>query len=111
LKPEHIEVLHDIVTERAQASLQEIADEMHHRCGLRMCAAVIRRALRVQGIVRLSRYDGRSRRGSRVPNVTAVHRREDISPYSTNLTAAEWALDTDLSERVPWQRGELVYYH
>jgi hypothetical protein len=52
-KPEHIAVLHDIVTERAQASLQEIADELHHRCGLEVCAATIRRALRAQGIVRL----------------------------------------------------------
>lgn len=56
LKPEHIAVLHDIVAERAQASLQEIADELHHRCGLRVCDATIRRALRAlraQGIVRL----------------------------------------------------------
>ncbi len=37
LKPEHIAVLHDIVKERAQASLQEIADELHHRCGMRVC--------------------------------------------------------------------------
>jgi len=49
LKPEHIAVLHDIVTERVQVSLQEIADELHHRCGLRVCAATIRRALRAQG--------------------------------------------------------------
>lgn len=53
LKPEHIAALHDIVTERAQASLQEIADALHKRCGLRVCAATIRRALRAQGIVRL----------------------------------------------------------
>lgn len=31
-KPKQIVGLHDIVTERAQASLQEIADELH-RCG------------------------------------------------------------------------------
>ena len=53
LKPEHIVILHDIVTEHAQASLQEIADELHRRCGLRVCDATIRRALRAQGIVRL----------------------------------------------------------
>ena len=53
LKPEHIAVLHDIVTERAQASLQEIANEVHRRCGLRVCDSTIRRALRPQGIVRL----------------------------------------------------------
>jgi len=53
LKPEHIVALHDIVTERAQASLQEIADELHRRCEVRVCAATIQRALRAQGVVRL----------------------------------------------------------
>ena len=53
LKPEHIAVLHEIVQERAQASLQEIADELHHRCALRVCTATIRRALRALGVVRL----------------------------------------------------------
>ena len=52
LKAEHIAALHDIVTERAQASLQEIADELHRRCGIRVCTATIRGALRAQGIVR-----------------------------------------------------------
>ena len=33
LKPEHIAVLHDIVTERAQASLKEIADELYRPVG------------------------------------------------------------------------------
>lgn len=46
LKPEHIAVLHYIVTERAQASLQEIADELRHCCGLGMCEPTIHRALR-----------------------------------------------------------------
>jgi hypothetical protein len=31
LKPEHIAILRDIVTQRAQASWQEIADELHRR--------------------------------------------------------------------------------
>ena len=53
LKPEHIAVLHEIVAERAQASLQEIADELHHRCGLRVCAVTIGSALRALGVVRL----------------------------------------------------------
>jgi len=113
LKPEHIAVLHDIVKERAQASLQEIADELDHRCGLRVCDATIRRALRAQGIVRLKpvrracteRAEGAKRYG-----YTAAHRREDISPYSTNLTDAEWELVADLFERVPGQRGTPVHY-
>lgn len=53
LKPEHLAALHDIVAERAQASLQEIADELYHRCGVRVCEATVRRALRARGIVRL----------------------------------------------------------
>jgi putative transposase len=113
LKPEHIAVLHDIVTERAQTSLNEIADELHHRCGLRVCDATIRRTLRAQGIVRLKpvrrafveRAEGAKRYG-----YTAAHRREDISPYSTNLTDAEWELVADLFERLPGQRGTPVHY-
>ena len=44
LKPEHFAVLRDIVTERAKASLQEFADELYHRCDVRVCDATIRRA-------------------------------------------------------------------
>lgn len=114
LKPEHIAVLHDIVMERAQASLQEIADELHYRCGLRVCAATIRRALRALGVVRLKplrrtvtvRAEGAKRYG-----YTAAHRREAISPYSTNLTDAEWELVADLFEHMPGQRGTPVHYN
>jgi len=45
LKPEHIAVLHDIVTERAQVSLQEVADELYRRCDVRVCDATIRQAV------------------------------------------------------------------
>ena len=113
LKPEHIAVLHEIVTERAQASLKEIADELYRRCGLRVCDATIRRTLRAQGIVRLKpvrrayveRAEGAKRYG-----YTAAHRRDDISPYSTNLTDTEWELVADLFERIPGQRGTPVHY-
>ncbi|NHQ90309.1 IS5 family transposase [Janthinobacterium lividum] len=113
LKPEHIAVLHEIVQERAQASLQEIADELYHRCALRVCTATIRRALRALGLVRLKplrrkvtvRAEGAKRYG-----YTAAHRREAISPYSTNLTDAEWELVADLFERTPGQRGTPVHY-
>ena len=113
LKPEHIAVLHEIVQERVQTSLQEIADELHHRCALRVCAATIRRALRALGAVRLKtlrrkvtvRAEGAKRYG-----YTAAHRREAISPCSTNLTDAEWELVADLFERTPGQRGTPVHY-
>jgi transposase len=114
LKREHIAVLHDIVTERAQASLQEISDELHRRCGVRVCAATIRRALRAEGIVRLKPV----RRVHATPpakaakryGYTAAHRREDVSPYGTNLTDAEWELVADLFERGPGQRGTPAHY-
>jgi putative transposase len=82
LKPEHIALLHDFVAERAQASLQEIADELHHRCGVRVCDATIRRALRAHGIVRLK----------------------------PNLTDAEWELVSDMFERPPGQRGTPAHF-
>jgi transposase len=113
LKPEHIATLHDIVTERAQASLKEIADELHHRCGVRVCEATIRRALRAQGIIRLKparRASATAAKGPKRYGYTAAHRREDVPPYSTNLTDAEWDLVADLFERAPGQRGTPVHY-
>jgi putative transposase len=78
LKPAHIAALHDIVTEHAQASLQEIVDELHRRCGVRVCAATIRCALREQGIVRLKpmrRMFTRSpANGAKRYGYTAAHR-------------------------------------
>lgn len=93
--------------ERAQASLQEIADELHHRCALRVCAATIHRALRALGVVRLKpvrqtcvvRAEGAKRYG-----YTAAHRREAISSYSTNPPRAEWQLVANLFERMPVQQ-------
>ncbi|WP_157814867.1 hypothetical protein [Janthinobacterium sp. 64] len=90
-KSEHIAVLHDIVIERAQASLQEIADELHHRCALRVCAATIRRVLRVLDVVRRKQLRGTvavRAEGAKRYGYTAAHRRKAIYPYSTNLTDA-----------------------
>lgn len=81
LKPEHIAILHDIVTERAQASLQEIADELHRRCGLRVCDATIRRALRAQGIVRLKPVRRAMRTEPRAPSDMATRQRTDARTY------------------------------
>lgn len=98
---------------RAQASLQEIANELHHRCGLRVCDATIRRALRAQSIVRLKpvrRACMERAEGAKRYSYKTAQRREGISPYSTNLTDAEWELVADLFERVPGQRGTPVHY-
>jgi putative transposase len=113
LKPGDIKVLRDIVAERAQASLQEIADELQRRCGIHVCEATIRRALRAQGIVRLKptrRVYPTATKGVKRYGYTAAHRREDIPSYSTNLTDAEWDLVADLFERAPGQRGTPVHY-
>lgn len=113
-KPEHIAVLHDIVIERAPARLQEIADELHHRCALRVCAATIRRALRVLGVVRRKQLRGTDAvraEGVKRYGYTAAHRREAICPYSTNQTDAEWELVADLFEGIPGQRGTPVHYN
>ncbi|MGZ4925172.1 MAG: hypothetical protein ACXV4B_01805 [Halobacteriota archaeon] len=52
LKSEHIAVLHDVLTERAYASLQEIADELHHPCGLRLKPVRGAYAERAEGVKR-----------------------------------------------------------
>ena len=41
---------------------------------------------------------------------SAAHEREDVSPYSTSLTDAEWDLVSHLFERAPIQRGTPMYY-
>jgi len=112
LKPEHIAVLLDIVTERAQASLQEIVDELNRRCGVRVCDATIRRTLRAQGIVRIKpvRRVYTASKAAKRYGYTAAHRREDVPPYSTNLTDAEWELVADLFDRAPGQRGTPAHY-
>jgi putative transposase len=82
LKPEHIAALHDIVTEHAQVRLQEMADELHRRCGERACAATIRRALRAHDIVRLKPvrrvFTRSSAKCAKRYGYTAAHRREDV---------------------------------
>jgi putative transposase len=113
LKPEHIAALHEILAEHAQASLEEIADELHRRCGVRVCTATIRRALRAQGVVRLKatrRVSPTADKGPKRYGYTAAHRREDVPFYSTNLTDAEWDLVADLFERAPGQRGTPAHY-
>jgi len=114
LNSEHIAALYDIVTEHARAGLQEIAEDLHRRCGARVCAATIRRALPAQGIVRLKpvrrAYAATAAKGPKRYGYTAAHRRKDVSPYSTNLTDAEWDLVADFFEPAPGQRGTPVHY-
>jgi hypothetical protein len=58
----------------AQASLQEIADDLNHRCGVRMCTATIR--VHYDGNVSYgsSRFDGCSRQRLKGPSATAIQR-------------------------------------
>jgi putative transposase len=112
LKPEHIAVLRDIVKERAQASLQEISIELDRRCGLHVCEATIRSALRAQGIERIkpTKRVYTATKPAKRYGYTAAHRREEVPPYSTNLTDAEWELVVDLFERAPGLQGTPVHY-
>ncbi len=113
LKPEHIAALHEIVAEHAQARLEEIADELDRRRGLRVCPATIRRTLRTQGIVRLKstrRVSPTADKGPKRYGYTAAHRCEDVPFYSTDLTNAEWDLGADLFEPAPGQRGTPAHY-
>ncbi|GAC1434291.1 MAG: IS5-like element ISMac15 family transposase [Burkholderiaceae bacterium] len=92
--------------------MQEIADQLHRCCGIRVCTE-IRRALRAQGIVRLKplrRAFTAKAKPARRYGYTAAHRCEDVHPYSTNLTDAEWDLVADLFERIPGQRGTPAHY-
>lgn len=105
IKPEHIAVLHDIVTERAQASLQEIADELYRRCDVRVCDATIRRALRAQGFVRL-KLVRRSTRQPRPRNPSAMDTRQPIAARTCHRTVpicrtrnGSWSL---IYSSAPW---------
>jgi len=113
LKPEHVASLRVIVSEHAQASLDEIADELDRRCGVRVCTATIRRTLRAEGIVRLKaarRVSSTADKGPKRYGYTKAHRREDVPFYSTDLTDAEWELVANLFERAPGQRGTPAHY-
>jgi putative transposase len=113
LKPEHIAALHEILAEDAQASLEEIAVESDRRCGVRVCTATIRRALRAQGVVRLKatrRVSPTADKGPKRYGYTAAQRREDVPFYSTKLTDAKWDLVADLCERALGQRSRLAQY-
>ncbi|SHI99035.1 Transposase, partial [Pseudomonas luteola] len=90
-KPAHVQILLDIVAARPQASLDEIANELYRRIGLSVCTATIRRRLRAHGIVRLKtkrRPYTPAQAGKRY-GYTQAHRREQLTPYSTDLTDAE----------------------
>ena len=106
-KPAHVQILLDIVAARPQASLDEIANELYRRIGLSVCTATIRRRLRAHGIVRLKtkrRPYTPAQAGKRY-GYTRAHRREQLTPYSTDLTDAEWVLVADLFERNTGTRG------
>ncbi len=107
LTPQHIFLPREVVARMPHATLDELADELSHLGGVRVCAATIRRTLRVQGIVRSMpvRQAGGKSVESVVPVAspkryghTAAHRRE-AGQYSTDLADAEWQLVADLFER------------
>ena len=109
LTPSHIQVLLKIVAEHPQASLDEIANELYRQSGLH---ATIRRYLCAQGLVRLKvkRHACIPAQAGKRYGYTQAHRREQVMPYSTSLTDAEWAPVADLFERDTGTRGTLPRY-
>jgi hypothetical protein len=114
LTSEHSPVVHDIATERAQASWQEIADELYYRCGLRMCDTTIRRALRAQGIARLKpvrQAHAEPAEGSKRYGYTAAHPRLSrwtvmplpIRPFGSFNSEAGFRLERASIVKIPEQ--------
>jgi putative transposase len=106
LTSEHGVVLTAIAHELPRSSLDELTREFNRRCGLGVCSATVRKALKRAGIKRM-RPTRRAAERAVVQGGTPVrvgyaqrHRREDgASGMNTDLTDAEWALVADLFER------------
>lgn len=106
LTSEHGLVLTAIAHELPRSSLEELTREFNRRCGLGVCSATVRKALKRAGIKRM-RPTRRAAERAVVQGGTPVrvgyaqrHRREDgASGMNTDLTDAEWALVADLFER------------
>lgn len=106
LTSEHGVVLTAIAHELPRSSLDELTREFNRRCGLGVCSATVRKALKHAGIKRM-RPTRKSAERAAAHGGTPVrvgyaqrHRREDgASGMNTDLTDAEWALVADLFER------------
>lgn len=113
LKPEHIAVLHDIVTEPPPGQLQGTRRRVPPplrdtcmRCNDSSCAACARH-LTAQTSTHGECVASLGRQAIRLHGSAPTRGQ---SPYSTNLTDAKWDLVADLFERVPGQRGRPVHY-
>ncbi len=111
LTADHGAVLTSIAHELPRSSLDELTREFNRRCGLNVCSATVRKALKQAGIKRMRPTRKPAERAAiqggapaRV-GYTERHRRNDGgSGMNTDLTDAEWALVADLFER-PGGRG------
>ena len=106
LTPDHDAVLIAIAHESPRSSLDELTREFNRRCGLSVCSATVRKALKRAGIRRMRPMRKPAERaaaqGGQPVRVgyTERHRREDgASGMNTDLTDAEWTLVADLFER------------
>ena len=106
LTPDHDAVLVAVAHELPRSSLDELTREFNRRCGLGVCSATVRKALKRAGIARMRPIRKPAERAAvqggepvRV-GYAARHRRDDgASGMNTDLTDAEWALLADLFER------------
>ncbi len=102
----HRRALAAIAQELPLSSLDELTREFNRRCGMSVCSATVRKALKQAGIARMRPKRKPAERAAvqggtplRV-GYTAAHRRQDgASGMNTDLTDAEWALVADLFER------------
>lgn len=106
LTADHGVVLTTIAHELPRSSLDELTREFNRRCGLSVCSATVRKALKQAGIKRMrpirKAADRAAVQGGAPVRVgyAKQHRRTDgASGMNTDLTDAEWALVVDLFER------------
>ena len=118
LTPQRILLLREIVSRMPRATLDELAAELDHLGGVRVCTETIRRVLRAQGVVRS--MPARQARSELVKPVaplpvakrygyTAAHRR-DTDQYSIHLTDIKRSLVADIFERPKCSRGAPARY-
>jgi len=106
LKPEHREELVKLTREMPQASMEEITRELGRRCGVTVCSATVRKAIKQAGIERVRPPRKAAQRAAVQGSTpqrfgyTSAHRREGADGgMATDVTDAEWALISDLFER------------
>jgi len=106
LNAQHGAKLVELTREMPQATMDELTREFVRRCGVVVCSATVRKALKQAGVKRVRpprKPSARAAVQGATPQrfgYTSKHRRQAVgSAMNTDLTDAEWALVSDLFER------------